>query len=37
MRCLYLDVLIKCLYWDYLCYLINYNNRCDDDDDESVD
>lgn len=38
MRCLYLGVLIKCLYWDYLCYLlINYNNRCDDDDDESVD
>lgn len=39
MRCLHLGVSIKCLYWDYLCYLLtNYNNRCDDDDDdESVD
>lgn len=37
LRCLHLGVSIKCLYWDYLCYLLtNYNNRCDDD-DESVD
>lgn len=37
MRCLHLGVSIKCLYWDYLCYLLtNYNNRCDDG-DESVD
>lgn len=37
MRCLHLGVSIRCLYWDYLCYLLtNYNKRCDDD-DESVD